>query len=135
MAAEHEKTIIATLLEATKRGWRLFKNAQGLGYSGKKTQTFTTSNAHYITLKNFRVIKYGVCNPGGLDLIGWQTVEITPDMVGKKFALFTAVDAKTKGYKTLSKEQKNFIKELTSAGGEAYVSILEDGQLLMERKK
>jgi hypothetical protein len=36
------------------------------------------------------VLKYGLCL-GSSDLIGWTIREITPDMVEKKVAVFTAI--------------------------------------------
>ena len=44
-----------------------------------------------------RRIKYGVANPGGADLIGWESIEITPEMVGSKVAVFAAIECKGEG--------------------------------------
>jgi hypothetical protein len=68
-----------------------------------------------------RFIRYGVANPGGADLIGWRSITITPDMVGKPVAVFTAVEVK--GPKTrISPEQQNFIDRVRSAGGLAGIA-------------
>lgn len=67
-----------------------------------------------------RWIRYGVCNPGGSDLIGWTPVIVTPDMVGKPVAVFTAVENKTSSGKATS-AQANFIEQVRKAGGIAGV--------------
>src|SRR5574344_1490812 len=133
MASGHEVTLKLTQIEATRRGWRLFKNIIGTGFIGQVVEEYDSSAGHIVTLKNARRVQFGVCNPGGLDLIGWQTVEITPEMVGKKIAVFTAVDGKTQGYKSMSAEQKNFSREVKSAGGKAYTAMkAEDGVKINE---
>lgn len=63
-----------------------------------------------------RYIRYGVANPGGADLIGYKTVLVTPDMLGSKVAIFTAIECKTTGGK-LSEYQKLFLDEVKNAGG------------------
>jgi hypothetical protein len=66
-------------------------------------------------------VRYGVCNPGGSDLLGWTTKTITPQMVGHKVAVFTAVEVKgPKGHATA--EQLNFISRVKQAGGIATVA-------------
>jgi hypothetical protein len=62
-------------------------------------------------------VKYGVCNPGGSDLIGWRTVSITPEMVGKDLAVFLALEVKTKTSKSTTEDQKRFIENVRRAGG------------------
>lgn len=64
-------------------------------------------------------VRYGLVT-GSSDLIGWQTVTITPDMVGKQVAVFVALEVKTiKGRAT--DEQKNFINVVNASGGKAAV--------------
>ena len=41
-----------------------------------------------------RFIRFGLC-PGSADLIGWKSVRITPDDVGKTLAVFLSVEVKT----------------------------------------
>lgn len=79
-----------------------------------------------------RWVKYGVCNPGGSDLIGWTSITITPDMVGTRLAVFTAVEVKTtKG--RVTDAQLNFIDQVNKAGGRAgVVRSSDDTQLLLK---
>lgn len=62
-----------------------------------------------------RRLHAGLCL-GSSDLIGWTTVEITPEMVGQKVAIFTAIEVKTGNLKA-TKEQKNFIDIVNASGG------------------
>lgn len=68
-----------------------------------------------------RLIKYGVCNPGGSDLLGWTPVRITEDMVGRTVAVFTAVEVKTPTGKA-TEDQLNFICNVLRAGGYAGIA-------------
>lgn len=68
-----------------------------------------------------RLIRYGVCNPGGSDLIGWTAVTITPDMVGRTVAVFTACEVKRPGGKA-TEDQLNFLSAVKRAGGFAGIA-------------
>ena len=69
-----------------------------------------------VTLANARVLHAGLVK-GGSDLVGWSPLVITPDMVGKTVAMFTAVEVKTQGV-PLTDDQKHFI-EVGAAGRRA----------------
>ena len=75
----------------------------------------------YFDPKTNRPIRYGVCNPGGSDLIGWTPVAITPDMVGQTVAVFTAVEVKNATGRP-SEAQLNFIAQVLKAGGFAGIA-------------
>ena len=66
-----------------------------------------------------RLVKVGLCK-GSSDLIGFRSITITPDMVGQKIAVFSAIEVKDKGKATV--EQKNFINIINNAGGYAGVA-------------
>lgn len=81
-----------------------------------------------------RWVKYGVCNPGGSDLIGWKATVVTPDMVGKPIAIFAAVEVKTTRGR-VSEAQQNFIDQVNKAGGIAgVVRSAEDAEALLTHK-
>lgn len=82
---------------------------------------FRNNIGAYMDPKTGRPIKYGVCNPGGSDLIGWTPVVITPDMVGKTVAVFTAVEVKTENGRP-TEAQLNFIAQVLKAGGYAGIA-------------
>ncbi len=65
-------------------------------------------------------ISYGL-GPGSSDLIGWTTVQIKSDMVGRKIAVFTAIEVKTpKG--RVTPQQENFIRVVRVNGGIGFVA-------------
>ena len=68
-----------------------------------------------------RIVKYGVCNPGGSDLIGYRVVTITPEMVGRTVAVFLAVETKI-GKRPETTEQEHFRATVTAAVGIAVLS-------------
>ena len=68
-----------------------------------------------------RVIRYGVGNPGGSDLIGWTPVLITHDMVGGILGVFTAIEVKApRGRPT--EAQLNFLRQVQLGGGIAGIA-------------
>lgn len=76
--------------------------------------------------QNGRPVAYGLgssgsrVNKGTSDLIGWKTIEITPEMVGRHVAVFTAIEVKDLGKPT--PEQQAFIRQVVEAGGIAGVA-------------
>jgi hypothetical protein len=89
------------MLQSQQLGFTLFKNEVGMAYA-----------------RDGRPIRYGLCK-GSSDLIGWRSIEITPDMVGKHIAQFCAVEVKKdkKGSYKATDEQKKFIDVVNKAGG------------------
>lgn len=63
-----------------------------------------------------RWVQFGVASPGGSDLIGYRTVEITPEMVGRKVAVFCAIEVKTATGRA-TPAQRNFLDHIRAAGG------------------
>jgi len=96
-----------------------------LKIGGRKDCRFFRNNVGVAYRKDGIPVKFGVCNPGGSDLIGWRSVKITPDMVGHTVAVFSAVEVKRPGKKT-TKPQNNFIKIVKNAGGISGVAHDED---------
>ena len=69
-------------IAASQRGARLFRNNVG----------------RFRSMHSERVIACGLAR-GSADLVGWRTITITPDMVGKKIAQFLSVEVKQPGKK------------------------------------
>lgn len=117
------------LTEYSRMGSRLFRFQCGLFWTGKNTgpaknTTTITLQPGDIVLRKARPVKSG--QPGIPDLIGWTNIQITPDMVGRTVAIFTAVEAKTEKVK-VTKEQSSFIRTVNQAGGIAMIAKkLED---------
>lgn len=97
-------------LEAPKHGCILLRNNSG---------AFKDQNG--------RLVRYGLGHTSdklgykSSDLIGWTEVVITPDMVGKSIAVFTAIEVKKEGWTASGdlreQQQNNFINWVRVKGG------------------
>jgi hypothetical protein len=78
-----------------------------------------------------RWVQFGVASPGGSDLIGYRSITITPEMVGQKVAVFTALEIKTASGRA-TPAQKHFIDHIRQAGGIAGIvrSVAEAQRIL-----
>lgn len=94
-------------LAISKIGGRVFRNHRG----------------KHLTLDGKRMVTTGLF-PGASDLIGWQTITITPAMVGKKVAIFQSIEVKS-GDGAASNDQKQWLEIVEDAGGIAGVSRSE----------
>jgi hypothetical protein len=90
----------------------------------------------YTSLKNPRIVSAGCGPQGASDYLGWTEVTVTPDMVGKKIAIFTAAeikrfDAPNKVRATV--EQIDFISLVNKCGGRAaIIDSMDDAKKLLE---
>lgn len=55
--------------------------------------------------------------PGLSDLTGWTEIVITPEMVGRRLAVFTCVETKETGGGRRRDNQINFVQQVQRAGG------------------
>jgi hypothetical protein len=94
-------------LVASKKGWVLMRNNRG----------------KFRTLDGKRIIEAGLSIKGSSDFIGWQSVIITPGMIGQKIAIFIAVEVKATTKAT--PEQKHFLDMVQKAGGKAILAKSE----------
>ena len=78
------------------------------------------NNVGAIKDRNNRLVRYGLAT-GSADLIGWQSVVITPAMVGQRFARFVSREVKTPSGR-LSPEQETWQAAVQKAGGIAVVA-------------
>lgn len=80
-------------------------------------------------------VRYGLCE-GSSDYIGWFPITITPEMVGRRIAVFTAIEVKTPGARTDKdrlEKQHNFVNAVNSGGGIAFFAeSVEDAQKLLK---
>lgn len=107
---EHEIQSRA-LLELSRGLTRLFRCNTGMGWAGNISER----GKGWIKIFNPRPLHAGL-TVGGSDTIGWTSVEITPQMIGKRVAVFTAIEFKAPG-KYPSREQRNFLEIVREAGG------------------
>lgn len=104
-------------LELSEAGATMFRNNTAMAWVGSMTERLSGGK---VLLYDARPLHAGLCE-GSSDLIGWTPVEITPEMVGKTLAVFTAVEVKSATGRP-SGPQKNFINQIQRAGGVAGVA-------------
>jgi hypothetical protein len=92
----------ALLVKGNTGGRRLFRNNVGTA-----------------TTKDGRHISFGL-QAGSGDLIGWEQIEITPEMVGDKIARFLSVEVKSEKGRA-SEKQKNWAEVVNKCGGRAII--------------
>jgi hypothetical protein len=131
-----EKAIVSRfLIEASRKGARMFRNNTGMGWIGKaeffKKQQFVKVLSGDVVIRHARALHAGLCK-GSADTIGWTPITITEEMLGRKLAIFTAVEMKDdKGI--VSQEQIDFIKSIQNDGGLACIAwSVEDGVELLQ---
>jgi len=116
-----EQLIIKQILKDLPPDRRLFRINAGMGYAGKPAGVIKERDL--MMLQRPRIFR--AAPKGWPDLAGWEEIEITPDMVGKKIARFLAVEVKASG--SLTKYQKKFREVIEKMGGryEIIVSLPE----------
>lgn len=77
-------------LALSKGPVRLFRNNVAKAWSGSKIER----QGRDVLVRNARPIQAGLA-VGSADLIGWKTIEITPDMVGQRVAVFASLEIKS----------------------------------------
>ena len=97
---------------------------------GRGPRRLWRNNTGCLPDANGRLVRFGLC-PGSADLIGYTTVEITPDMVGQRVAVFTAVEVKSRTGRP-TPEQTAFLKHIQDAGGRAGIArSIEDAERIV----
>lgn len=115
MAGAETKIVHACMVALSQAGARVFRNVRGMFY----------------TLQG-QPIRAGLQPNGASDIIGWYSITVTPDMVGCKVAVFTAIEVKTQRGR-VRPEQQNYIDAVRCAGGIAGVArSAEDAVLLLD---
>lgn len=114
------------LLRFSNGATRLFRNNVGMAWQGRMLK----NNRGTVILENARPLHAGLMK-GSADLIGWQSVEITHEMVGKRIAIFTSVEVKGKGTRT-TPEQIVWRQNVSDAGGNNVIArSLEDVEQML----
>lgn len=117
-----EKRIIK---HCSKIGATVFKNNTGSAFRGIKKR-ISIGGKLLTAILNPAIVKFGLIK-GSSDLIGYTPVEITPEMVGTKLAVFTAIEVKKDkaGKYGATPEQLRFISNVKRVGGLATVADCE----------
>lgn len=104
----------SVMIALSRLGMRVFNNPVGLFWAGAMDYVDRDTGSTVLKL-GARRVSCGLFE-GSSDLIGWRTIKITPEMVGKNIAVFCAVETKGKRGRA-SSEQLNFIAQVKKAGG------------------
>lgn len=105
----------------------VFRNNTGIGWAGEvfrptRPMSIMVTSAD-VVVRNARPLHAGLCK-GSSDIIGWMSIVITPGMIGRKIAVFLAMEVKENARATA--EQLNFIDAVHAAGGIAGIVRSED---------
>lgn len=122
----------ATLYQAPKEGMFLGRNNSGAFTANISLPPGVPKTAQNILAaikKKYQGLRWGWNNTSqkfsevfkSPDLIGWTEITITPNMVGKKIAVFTGLEVKHPGFKMSTNKhvlaQKNCLDKIESSNG------------------
>jgi len=139
MANSKETNIVRSIMLSLGKipGVRIFRNNTGKAWIGKSAVMNSRKqiwvNPGDVIIEQGRYFVAGLC-VGSSDLIGFKSVVVTQDMVGKTVAIFLAPEIKTKTGR-VSEEQKNFQKMVNEHGGIAFVATDEIEAVELLNKK
>ncbi len=138
MASEHE--VQQRILLACGNGAaRLWRNNVGTGWAGPATRV-TAGNLRAVAqglrpgdvvIRGGRPLHAGLCQ-GSSDLIGYRSVLVGPEHVGRQLAVFAAVEVKSATGRATA-EQRLFVEHVQIAGGCAGIArSVAEAQAIME---
>lgn len=96
---------------------RVWKRASAIGF------TLFRNNVGLAILPD-RAVRYGL-HEGSADLIGWETITITHDLVGTTIARFVAIEVKTPRGK-VSPAQRRWLWAAAKAGCRVFILDSEE---------
>jgi hypothetical protein len=116
--AKAERELIQARLRALTEDQRRFRINAGQGWAGDVAHIARDMMVHVhpgdVVIRQARVFHGAPI--GWPDLAGWDSVVITPDMVGQRVAVFVGEEFKTPGVR-LTREQGIFGRVLSEMGG------------------
>lgn len=100
----------------------LFRANSGKAWlsGGGKVEVDTRGTAHVPFARPVALglaLTNGDTVPGLSDLVGWTDVVITPEMIGRKLPVLTAIETKESGGGRRRENQINFVAQVQKAGG------------------
>lgn len=105
-----------TMKRITAAGARVFRNNVGQAWTGERRRQADGS----LLLRRPIPVDFGLCK-GSSDLIGFVPVTVTPEMVGRRVAVFLAIETKDETGRP-TPEQRQWIEFINSHGGLAGVA-------------
>jgi hypothetical protein len=99
---------------------RIFRNNIGEAWQGRISPAPPGPwVAGSLIIQTPRLVHFGLAS-GSSDLIGFRSLTVTPDMVGKKIAVFLSIEVKKGG--RFQKGQREWLAMVSSFGGIAGVA-------------
>ncbi len=122
----NETELLAQILLACSRNTnRLWRTNAGIAWAGKIAE----HTPRRLVLIDPHPVKLGP--PGFADLNGFASELVTPEMVGSRVAIYSAVEGKV-GRRQATDEQAAFIRLVLGAGGRAGIArSVEDAQKIL----
>jgi hypothetical protein len=114
--AKPERDLIFKRLSSLAENERMFRINAGMGWTAAAPDTVIKRDCMGRTTVVMRNARPFHGAPTGFpDLVGWETVTVTPEMVGEKIAVFVGEEVKATG--GLKPAQARFRDVLTAMGG------------------
>ncbi len=116
----NETTLLhRVMMKLSDAGARIFRNHVGLGWQGRAQQFARPGVVPVepgdVLIRKARPLHAGLC-VGSSDIIGWHSTVVTPNMIGRHVAIFTAAECKSQSGQ-LTTEQERFLNAVRKAGG------------------
>lgn len=127
-AAASEAEVLRAIMAAlgARPDVRIFRNHVGAGWTGR----LVARSGRRVVLEDARHCTFGLA-PGSPDLIGWRSLIVTPEMVGRRIARFVAIEAKARG--RLTSGQDSFLGVARAMGALAGIArSADDARVLIE---
>lgn len=123
------------LLSCSSGATRLFRMNVGLAWVGRVTKIMRAQTVMVgvgdVVIRDARPFRVGI--EGMSDIVGLTSILVTPEMVGQKIAVYTALECKGDGGRA-SDAQKTFIGMVEDMGGIAGVVRSElDARHIIDR--
>lgn len=106
----------------------IFRANVGRGWTGSRVDRLPGGR---VLIHDARPFDTGL-PPGFSDLFGWTSITVTPDMVGKRLAVFAAVEVKTPSGRVRD-NQSAFLRAVAESGGRAGVARSPEDALAIIR--
>lgn len=120
--SNNEETALhrGVMLELSDVHTRAWRNNNGAAWQGSN---FTIRNRRLVQ-GAARYVRYGLA-PGSSDIVGLRSMQITPEMVGRRVAVSLMIETKTEDQR-LSPDQKNWLAMAHGMGCIAGVATTVD---------
>lgn len=118
-----------TLVRLVEAGAKIFRNNNGQGFQGQAewVRRAVPSARLYpgdVILRSARRLNFGL-GEGSPDLVGYLTITVGPEHLGKRLAIFTGVEMKNEVGNT-TKQQRHWLEVLKNDGCIAIMARSEE---------